>query len=103
MRHPLFVTLNPTREVAPSKLIGRYSYTPPLCDPRALDAQQQLWRLQGRRNTWFCGAYFGFGFHEDGLQSGLAAAEGFADVRRPWLVPDESGRIALHPRLEAAE
>jgi uncharacterized protein len=103
MRHPLFVTLNPTREVAPSKVVGRYSYTHPLFDQRALDAQQQLWRLQGRRNTWFCGAYFGFGFHEDGLQAGLAAAESVTDVHRPWRVRDESGRIALQPRLEAAE
>lgn len=102
-RHPLFVTLNPTREIAPSKVIGRYDYTHPLFDQRALDAQQQLWRLQGRRNTWFCGAYFGFGFHEDGLQAGLAAAESVADVRRPWRVRDESGRVALQPRLEAAE
>lgn len=102
-RHPLFVTLNPTREIAPSKVIGRYHYAHPLFDQRALDAQLQLWRLQGRRNTWFCGAYFGFGFHEDGLQSGLAAAESITDVRRPWRVPDESGRITLEPRLEAAE
>lgn len=102
-RHPLFVTLNPTREAAQSKVIGRYHYTHPLFDQRALDAQQQLWRLQGRRNTWFCGAYFGFGFHEDGLQAGLAAAESVADVRRPWRVRDESGRVALQPRLEAAE
>ena len=103
MRHPLFVTLNPTREIAPAKIIGSYDYTHPLFDQRALDAQQQLWRLQGRRNTWFCGAYFGFGFHEDGLQSGLAAAESLADVRRPWKLRDESGRIASMPRLEAAE
>lgn len=102
-RHQLFVTLNPTRPIASSKVIGRYSYTHPLFDQRALDAQQQLWRLQGRRNTWYCGAYFGFGFHEDGLQSGLAAAESVADVRRPWQVREESSRIALSPRLEAAE
>ena len=103
MRHPLFVTLNPTREIAQSKIIGRYRYAHPLFDQRALDAQQQLWRLQGRRNTWFCGAYFGFGFHEDGLQAGLAAAESVTDVRRPWQIQDESGRIALMPELEAAE
>ncbi|MBE1206172.1 NAD(P)/FAD-dependent oxidoreductase [Aminobacter carboxidus] len=103
MRHQLFVTLNPTREAAPSQVIGRYHYTHPLFDQRALDAQQQLWRLQGRRNTWFCGAYFGFGFHEDGLQAGLAAAESVTDVRRPWHVRNESGRIALQPQLEAAE
>ncbi|PTM97599.1 NAD(P)/FAD-dependent oxidoreductase [Mycoplana dimorpha] len=102
-RHPLFVTLNPTRAIADKKVVGSYRYTHPLFDQRALDAQQQLWRLQGRRNTWFCGAYFGFGFHEDGLQSGLAAAESVADVRRPWRLRDESGRIALPPRLEAAE
>lgn len=103
MRHPLFVTLNPTRDIDPAKIIGCYDYTHPLFDQRALDAQQQLWRLQGQHNTWFCGAYFGFGFHEDGLQSGLAAAESLADIRRPWKVRDESGRIALMPRLEAAE
>lgn len=102
-RHELFVTLNPTREIAASKVIGRYSYQHPLFDQRALDAQEQLWRLQGKRNTWFCGSYFGFGFHEDGLQAGLAAAESLADVRRPWQVRDESGRITLRPRLEAAE
>lgn len=108
MRHPLFVTLNPTREIAPDKVIGRYHYTHPMFDQLAIDAQKLLWRIQGRRNTWFCGAYFGFGFHEDGLQSGLAAAEALAGVRRPWQVQDELGRITLAPKqpalkLEAAE
>ena len=60
-------------------------------------AQRELWRLQGRRRTWFCGSYFGYGFHEDGLQSGLAVAEDIGGVRRPWSVPDESGRIHLAP------
>jgi hypothetical protein len=51
--------------------------------------------LQGRRNTWFCGAYFGAGFHEDGLQAGLAVAEILGGARRPWRVANESGRIGL--------
>lgn len=102
-RHPLFVTLNPTRPISPDRRIESFRYTHPLFDQKALDAQQQLWRLQGRRNTWFCGAYFGFGFHEDGLQAGLAAAEQLAGVRRPWNVGEESGRIVLGPRFEAAE
>ena len=102
-RHPLFVTLNPTRAIAPDKSIESFHYTHPLFDQPALDAQKQLWRLQGQRNTWFCGAYFGFGFHEDGLQAGLAAAEDLGDLRRPWTVGDESGRITLAPRNEAAE
>jgi predicted NAD/FAD-binding protein len=102
-RHPLFVTLNPTRAIDPDKTMESFQYTHPLFDQPALDAQKQLWRLQGRRNTWFCGAYFGFGFHEDGLQAGLAVAEDLANVRRPWNVSDESGRITLAPRSEAAE
>ena len=57
--------------------------------------RQELWALQGLRNTWFCGAYFGAGFHEDGLQAGLAVAEALGGVRRPWSVANESGRIHL--------
>jgi uncharacterized protein len=49
--------------------------------------------LQGQRNTWFCGAWFGAGFHEDGLQAGLAVAEQLGGVRRPWTVANESARI----------
>jgi predicted NAD/FAD-binding protein len=101
--HPLFVTLNPTREIAADKLIRSIPYEHPLFDARAVEAQQHLWRLQGNRNTWFAGSYFGHGFHEDALQSGLAAAEMAGAVRRPWTVADESGRIALPPMLEAAE
>jgi predicted NAD/FAD-binding protein len=77
----------------------RYSH--PLFDIHAMQAQQQLWSLQGRHNTWFCGAYFGAGFHEDGLQAGLAVAEALGGVRRPWTVPDESGRICVHAVLPA--
>lgn len=101
--HSMFLTLNPCREIRSDKIFGTYNYSHPLFDHDALAAQKQLWSLQGRRNTWFCGAYFGSGFHEDGLQSGLAVAEELGNVRRPWSVPDESGRIFLTPVLEAAE
>jgi predicted NAD/FAD-binding protein len=102
--HPLFVTLNPTREIAPEKIIRSFAYTHPLFDAAAIAAQQQLWQLQGRRNTWFCGSYFGHGFHEDALQSGLSVAELIGGVRRPWSVNGESDRITLAPpMLEAAE
>jgi predicted NAD/FAD-binding protein len=102
-QHPLFVTLNPTREVAGDKFIRSFHYTHPLFDRKAIDAQQELWRLQGSRHTWFAGSYFGHGFHEDALQAGLAAAEGVGGVRRPWTVANESGRISARPMLEAAE
>ncbi|WP_274706806.1 NAD(P)/FAD-dependent oxidoreductase [Allorhizobium sonneratiae] len=100
---PLFVTLNPSREIAPSKVHASFDYTHPLFDAKALAAQRQLWQLQGRRHSWFCGAYFGSGFHEDGLQSGLAVAEDIGGLRRPWTVANESGRIHLKPTLMAAE
>jgi predicted NAD/FAD-binding protein len=102
-KHPIFVTLNPTRDVAADKLIASYHYTHPLFDRKAVEAQQHLWRLQGNRHTFFAGSYFGAGFHEDALQSGLAAAEAVGGVRRPWRVEGESNRIALAPMLEAAE
>jgi predicted NAD/FAD-binding protein len=91
----LFVTLNPNKEIAAEKLIRTEVYDHPLFDAGAIAAQQRLWDLQGVRRTWFCGAYFGHGFHEDALQSGLAVAEQLGGVRRPWTVADESGRIHL--------
>ena len=98
---PLFVTLNPHREIKPDAVLRRLSYRHPSFNVAAIEAQEQLWSLQGVRNTWFCGAYFGAGFHEDGLQAGLAVAEAVGGVRRPWAVPDEAGRIHL-PRLASA-
>ena len=95
-----FVTLNPGRPVAGTVLRQRYEH--PLFNLEALRAQTDLWRLQGVGRLWFCGAYFGAGFHEDGLQSGLAVAEALGGMRRPWNVADESGRIHLPPALARA-
>jgi predicted NAD/FAD-binding protein len=91
----LFVTLNPKRPPRPDTILHRQNFEHPVFDPQAMAAQSQLWSLQGHRRTWFCGAYFGAGFHEDGLQSGLAVAEQLGGVKRPWSVPNESGRIVL--------
>ncbi|MCC2633844.1 MAG: NAD/FAD-binding protein [Ramlibacter sp.] len=96
--NPLFVTLNPVRPPEPKHLLRTEIYEHPLFDAAAMRAQRKLWALQGRQRTWFCGAYFGAGFHEDGLQAGLAVAEALGQVRRPWKVPDESGRIHLQPQ-----
>jgi len=92
---PLFVTLDPVTEPRPGSVIQEQVFEHPRFDRAAMHAQRQLWNLQGRHRTWFCGAYFGSGFHEDGLQAGLAVAEQLGGVRRPWNVPDESGRIVL--------
>lgn len=92
---PLFVTLNPNRPIDPARELCRNTYHHPVFDAAAGAAQEDLWSLQGVRRTWFCGAYFGAGFHEDGLQAGLAVAEQLGGVRRPWSVPEESGRIRI--------
>lgn len=97
---PLFVTLNPSRPIDRAKIIQTFDYAHPLFNAEAMEAQKTLWSLQGRRNTWFCGAHFGSGFHEDGIQSGLAVAEALGGVKRSWSVENESGRIFLTPVKE---
>lgn len=92
---PVITTLNPSREIAPSKILGHYVYDHPVFDCAALSAKEKLWTLQGLNNFWFCGAYMGDGFHEDGLQSGLAVAEMLGGVRRPWQLPEQNARIGL--------
>ncbi|MBI5275804.1 MAG: FAD-dependent oxidoreductase [Burkholderiales bacterium] len=75
-KQPVVVSLNPIRPIDPRHVIGEYSYDHPVFDAAAVEAQRRLPKLQGLRHTWFCGAWTGYGFHEDGLQSGLAAARG---------------------------
>ncbi|MBN3564361.1 NAD(P)/FAD-dependent oxidoreductase [Aliamphritea spongicola] len=90
---PILVSLNPPTEPARDTIIHSQFYDHPVFNQQALEAQKQLWQLQGQQNTWFCGAYFGYGFHEDGLQAGLAVAEQLGGTHRPWIVPGASGRI----------
>jgi len=105
---PLFVTLNPAKPPDPAKVIRSEVYEHPLFDAAAMRAQKALWSLQGEDRTWWCGSHFGSGFHEDGLQAGLAVAEALGGRKRPWAVENESGRIylgsapALAPALETA-
>ena len=94
-RPDVFLTLNPTFDIPESAVLRRIVYRHPLFDAAAFAAQRDLWSLQGAGHVWFCGAYFGFGFHEDGLQSGLAVAEAVGGVKRPWRVANENGRLAL--------
>ncbi|MEM9207377.1 MAG: FAD-dependent oxidoreductase, partial [Pseudomonadota bacterium] len=73
--YPVFVTLNPPRPPAPELTFGIYEYDHPQFDKPALEAQKALPALQGERNTWYCGAYHGYGFHEDGMVSGIKVGE----------------------------
>lgn len=91
--HDYFVTLNPIQPVAPEHIIQEFSYSHPMFDRAAMTAQKDLWSLQGKNRTWFAGSYFGYGFHEDGLQSGLAVAEDLGGLARPWDVANARGRV----------
>ena len=68
------VSLNPLREIARKHIMGEFDYTHPVFDLAAVRAQGEVSTLQGQNNTYFCGAWTGYGFHEDGLKSGLKAA-----------------------------
>jgi uncharacterized protein len=94
---PTFVTLNSCRAPRDETVISSETYEHPIFDLATERAQQEIWSLQGARNTWFCGAHFGSGFHEDGLQAGLAVAEDLGGVRRPWQVATENARIIRKP------
>ena len=94
---PVFVSLNPLSPPSPDKEAAWFTYDHPQFDEPALDAQQLLPTIQGTRRTWFCGSYCGYGFHEDGLASGLAVAESLGGVTRPWSVA-ESSPAGIHGR-----
>jgi len=68
------VSLNPTQPIDPAKVIRRFDYAHPVFDLAAIEAQQHMHRIQGQQNTWYAGAWLGYGFHEDGLKSGLSVA-----------------------------
>lgn len=90
-----FVTVNPDPMPAPYTIVRESHYEHPVFNAGTWAAQQRLWSLQGQRRTWFCGSYFGAGFHEDAVQSGLAVAEQLGGIERPWQLDEPSGRIVV--------
>jgi predicted NAD/FAD-binding protein len=81
---PVLVSLNPVRRIAQDQIIGEYDYAHPVFDLKAVAAQANMPALQGPQQRYFAGAWMGYGFHEDGLKAGLAAAaQLLADVANP--------------------
>ena len=80
---PVVVTLNPAREPDPARLIAEFDYAHPIFDAPAIAAQQRLGEVQGEGGIWLAGAWSGYGFHEDGLNSALRVARGLG-VEPPW-------------------
>lgn len=73
-KQPVIVSLNPVRPIEQDKVIGEYDYAHPVFDAVAVAAQHCVPALQGKNHRYFAGAWMGYGFHEDGLKAGLAAA-----------------------------
>lgn len=73
----LLVTLNPPRPIESKYVLGEFAYQHPVFSRESIEAQQKWNEINGSRRTYFCGAYWGHGFHEDGLISGLKVAEKF--------------------------
>lgn len=87
---PYFVSLNPLAPPRTETVLAQFDYQHPVFDAAAINAQTRLGQLQGQRGLWFCGAYAGYGFHEDGLSAGLMVAEQLGGVQRPWQVTEAS-------------
>ncbi|MCB1564832.1 MAG: dehydrogenase, partial [Xanthomonadales bacterium] len=71
---PLVVTLNRTQDIDSTKILCRRGYKHPVYTHEAVAAQVRKSEIQGRHRTWFAGAYWGWGFHEDGIRSGVEVA-----------------------------
>ena len=84
-QQPVVVSLNPTREPAAHTVHGEFDYAHPVFDAAAIAAQARLPEIQGQSHVWFAGAWTRYGFHEDGLRSGLAVADA---LRARWAAAD---------------
>jgi predicted NAD/FAD-binding protein len=97
-RYPLFVSLNPKREIPEHLIFDQTDFDHPVFDSAALAAQTRIAGLQGKRGTWFAGAHLGHGFHEDGLSSAVRVARGLGAVI-PW--EEESAPRADAPQQKS--
>jgi predicted NAD/FAD-binding protein len=99
------VSLNPLTPPDPAKVIAEMTYDHPVFDQAAMDAQRELHGLQGIDGVWYCGSYFGYGFHEDALRAAVETA-GRLGAETGWLtgrdedvasLPVSEGIPALEP------
>jgi len=75
----IFLTLNPYFEIDKTKVLKKVKFTHPYYDQRALDNQKNLENIQNKENLLFCGSYFGYGFHEDGIKSSIEMLKNLND------------------------
>ena len=85
---PILLSLNPKILPNPDLIYGQYSYSHPILDNKAINIQKKLSSIQGKNNLWFCGAWTGFGFHEDGVKSAVEIANSH-NIHLPWFQSKE--------------
>ncbi len=95
---PVVVSLNPLNPPHPASVLREIEYAHPVFDAAAIEAQREIPGIQGLKRTWFCGAWAGYGFHEDGLRAGLQVANLLGESA-PWQGADA---VKLPPVREAA-
>ena len=98
---PVLVSLNPLHEIPRAHVLGEYDYAHPVFDLAAMAAQARMPQLQGQHHTYFCGAWMGYGFHEDGLKAGLGVARSLlADFDRRGLSPQPGPHLQQPTRTQ---
>lgn len=93
--HDYFVTLNPQEPIDPAKVLRTIPYAHPVYTAASLRARQRLPEINGHAHTYYCGAYFTYGFHEDGLAAGLATAAKLSATLSSTHALSESAQMAL--------
>jgi predicted NAD/FAD-binding protein len=97
---PILLTLNATDCINPDKILRTFSYHHPAYSRESISAQRRFKEISGRNRSHFCGAYWGYGFHEDGVNSALAVAKHFGIELDACTVAStkESSRTAVASR-----
>ncbi len=98
---PVMVTMNPLKPIAPTKIIKTIQYEHPLFLASSVSAKKALRTIQGQQNTWYAGAWTRYGFHEDGLMSGIAVARALG-ATTPWQTnaPAANELNAMYPGVD---
>ena len=90
-----FLTLNPENQIQENQIHKQIYFSHPIFDLDNKNTKKEIMKRQGNNNIWVCGSYLGYGFHEDGIQSGLIVSEDILKKARPWKVKEGSNRIAV--------
>lgn len=93
---PILVSLNPFQPPDPALTYTKIMYSHPQYTIRSIKAQKEVSLLQGQQGTYYCGAWMGYGFHEDGFRSGIEVASAISGVAPPWV--QKWGRQAMIPK-----